>query len=101
MEIKVRGKTYTVETAIKAINEILLNSCKFGHVKATLVQPRGLPFWINSRFTGLIYLLESNKPTGYVVIDKDNMNVLFYNIDGKKTETMTFEEYLIDTDYNR
>jgi hypothetical protein len=101
MEFKVRGKLYTTETALEAILKILTDECKNGKIKMTQVKPRGLPFWINSQFTGLIYLLEANKPTGYIVIDKDNLKVIFYNIEGKKTDTMTFADYLIDTEYNR
>jgi len=101
MEFKVRGKTYTTETAVEAILAILKSECKNGKIDMTLLKPRGLPFWISSQFTGLIYLLEAAKPTGYIVIDKDNLKVIFYDIDGKKTDTMTFEEYLIDTEYNR
>lgn len=102
MEFVVRGKTYNEETAIPAILEILESVCAKGNIKLTELDPRFVPFKIRPKFHGIICSLTNDKPTGFVVIDKDLQKVIFYTADGlKESESMTFAGYLIDTDYNR
>ena len=98
MIVKVRGKTYTIDAAIDAVKANLFNTCKNGHVKITDVPPE---MFGKSKNACDIYLLNSGKPISYVIIDKLALKVLFYDLAKNITDTMTFEEYLIDTDYNR
>ena len=99
MEFTVRGKIYSEAEAIQAIVDILKSECKNGKLN---MEKSVLPTKMPKGFKGIVYRLYNDKPQGYVVIDQNVYRVYFYNADGiRENESMSFVDYLIDTDYKR